>query len=67
MKTKEKYGSISEELNNSPENEFYARVAQWLEQGFHKAKVVGSTPTPGTAIQNRNNLFVPVLYCFDIE
>jgi hypothetical protein len=29
----------------------FADVAQWLEQGFHKAKVAGSNPAVGTKIK----------------
>ena len=30
----------------------FADVAQWLEQGFHKAKVAGSIPAVGTYISD---------------
>ena len=32
----------------------FADVAQWLEQGFHKAKVAGSTPAIGTTENGRS-------------
>lgn len=38
--------------------EQFADVAQWLEQGFHKAKVAGSNPAVGTRPKIKNDRYL---------